>query len=449
MSIRTRVALAAALTSVVATAAVGLVAYRITSDRLADAVDQSLVEAGSVAVDVVAKGGRLPERSSLDRYPVQTVLADGTVVATTFDRTVELTSVERELIGSRGRTSFRTAEVGRHDYRIRAVGFPNGVAFVGGDLREKNEGLEGRRTRIAALVAAGAVLAAAAGSLVAGRITGGLRRLTATAETVEATGDLAVDMPEDSARDEVGRLTTAFRRMLDALERSRADQARLVQDAGHELRTPLTSLRKNLDMLDRYGDLDAATRQEIIDALRDEARELTTLVNEIVDVASGQRDDADPVEVAVGEVIAPVVDRVAQRTGRVVTLTADDSRVMVRPAALARAVSNLIDNAAKFDSSTASIEVVVDNGRVSVADRGPGVPTADRDRIFERFHRADTARTLPGSGLGLSIVAEVAIAHGGQVFAEERDGGGAVIGLRLPLASTWAPPAADGDAHPG
>jgi two-component system sensor histidine kinase MprB len=149
----------------------------------------------------------------------------------------------------------------------------------------------------------------------------------------------------------------------------------------------------------------------------------------------------------VGEVIAPVVDRVAQRTGRVVTLTADDSRVMVRPAALARAVSNLIDNAAKFDSSTASIEVVVDNGRVSVADRGPGVPAADRDRIFERFHRADTARTLPGSGLGLSIVAEVAIAHGGQVFAEDRDGGGAVIGLRLPLTSTWASPAADGDAH--
>jgi len=123
--------------------------------------------------------------------------------------------------------------------------------------------------------------------------------------------------------------------------------------------------------------------------------------------------------------------------------------VMVRPAALARAVSNLIDNAAKFDSSTAPIEVVVDTGRVSVADRGPGVPAADRDRIFERFHRADTARTLPGSGLGLSIVAEVAIAHGGQVFAEDRDGGGAVIGLWLPLTRNWAPPAADGDADPG
>jgi len=442
VNIRTRIALAAALTSVVATVAVGLVAYRITADRLSDAVDRSLVEAGSVAVAVAAEGGRLPERSALDRYPVQTVLADGKVAASTFEQKVPLSAAEKSLIGSRGRTSFRTAQVGRHEYRIRAVGFPNGVALVGRDLRENNEVLSELRLRIGLLVAAVAVLAAAVGSLVAGRITGGLRRLTATAEAVEATGDLVVDMPDDGGRDEVARLTTAFRRMLDALERSRADQARLVQDAGHELRTPLTSIRTNLDMLDRYGDLDAETRADILDALRVEARELTALVNEIVDVASGQRDDTEPVEVTVSEVIAPVVERLAQRTGREVILDADDSRVVVRPAALARAVSNLVDNAAKFDASESPIEVSVDNGRIAVADRGPGIATSDRERIFERFHRADTARTLPGSGLGLSIVADVASAHGGQVFVEDRDGGGAVIGLVLPALVGWEPPSA-------
>lgn len=442
MNIRTRIALAAALTSVVATVAVGLVAYRITADRLSDAVDRSLVEAGSVVVAVAAEGGRLPERSALDRYPVQTVLADGKVAASTFEQKVPLSAAEKSLIGSRGRTSFRTAQVGRHEYRIRAVGFPNGVALVGRDLRENNEVLSELRLRIGVLVAAVAVLAAAVGSLVAGRITGGLRRLTATAEAVEATGDLVVDMPDDGGRDEVARLTTAFRRMLDALERSRADQARLVQDAGHELRTPLTSIRTNLDMLDRYGDLDAETRADILDALRVEARELTALVNEIVDVASGQRDDTEPVEVTVSEVIAPVVERLAQRTGREVILNADDSRVVVRPAALARAVSNLVDNAAKFDASESPIEVSVDNGRIAVADRGPGIAASDRERIFERFHRADTARTLPGSGLGLSIVADVATAHGGQVFVEDRDGGGAVIGLVLPALLGWEPPSA-------
>ena len=442
MNIRTRIALAAALTSVVATVAVGLVAYRITADRLSDAVDRSLVEAGSVVVAVAAEGGRLPERSALDRYPVQTVLADGKVAASTFEQKVPLSAAEKSLIGSRGRTSFRTAQVGRHEYRIRAVGFPNGVALVGRDLRENNEVLSELRLRIGVLVAAVAVLAAAVGSLVAGRITGGLRRLTATAEEVEATGDLVVDMPDDGGRDEVARLTTAFRRMLDALERSRADQARLVQDAGHELRTPLTSIRTNLDMLDRYGDLDAETRADILDALRVEARELTALVNEIVDVASGQRDDTEPVEVTVSEVIAPVVERLAQRTGREVILNADDSRVVVRPAALARAVSNLVDNAAKFDASESPIEVSVDNGRIAVADRGPGIAASDRERIFERFHRADTARTLPGSGLGLSIVADVATAHGGQVFVEDRDGGGAVIGLVLPALLGWEPPSA-------
>ena len=442
MNVRTRIALAAALTSVVATVAVGFVAYRITADRLSDAVDRSLVEAGSVAVAVAAEGRRLPERSALDRYPVQTVLADGKVAASTFEQKVPLSTAETALIGSRGRTSFRTAQVGRHEYRIRAVGFPNGVALVGRDLRENNEVLSELRLRIGLLVAAVAVLAAAVGSLVAGRITGGLRRLTATAEAVEATGDLVVDMPDDGGRDEVARLTTAFRRMLDALERSRADQARLVQDAGHELRTPLTSIRTNLDMLDRYGDLDAATRTDILDALRVEARELTVLVNEIVEVASGQRDDTEPVEVAVSEVIAPVVERLAQRTGREVMLNADDSRVVVRPAALARAVSNLVDNAAKFDASESPIEVSVDNGRIAVADRGPGIAAADRERIFERFHRADTARTLPGSGLGLSIVSDVASVHGGHVFVEDRDGGGAVIGLVLPALSGWEPPSA-------
>ena len=115
------------------------------------------------------------------------------------------------------------------------------------------------------------------------------------------------------------------------------------------------------------------------------------------------------------------------------TLVADDSTVMVRRAALARAVSNLLDNAVKFSPAGSPVDVTVAAGAIAVADRGPGVAPEDRDRIFDRFHRADSSRTLPGSGLGLAIVADTAAAHGGSTFVEDRLGGGAVIGLRLPL----------------
>ena len=102
--------------------------------------------------------------------------------------------------------------------------------------------------------------------------------------------------------------------------------------------------------------------------------------------------------------------------------------------AIERAVSNLLDNATKFDTSTEPIEVAVHAGEVTVSDRGPGIPPADLPRVFDRFYRTDQARSAPGSGLGLAIVRDVADDHGGTVTAANRDGGGASVGLRLPVA---------------
>ena len=121
-----------------------------------------------------------------------------------------------------------------------------------------------------------------------------------------------------------------------------------------------------------------------------------------------------------------------RRSDREITVDTDDTVVIARPDALARAVNNLLDNAAKFDpAGTSPIEVVARGRRVEVRDRGPGVDAADLDRIFDRFYRATAARSLPGSGLGLAIVAEVARSHGGTAFAANREGGGAVIGFTL------------------
>lgn len=126
-----------------------------------------------------------------------------------------------------------------------------------------------------------------------------------------------------------------------------------------------------------------------------------------------------------------------RRTAREIVVRATGETVVNgRPAALQRALSNLVENAAKFDrEGTSPIEIEVRGGdgsvRVEVLDRGPGLAEEDLERVFDRFYRAPAARSLPGSGLGLSIVREVATAHGGEPFARSREGGGSVIGFTV------------------
>ncbi|MEV7773397.1 ATP-binding protein [Kitasatospora sp. NPDC086791] len=287
------------------------------------------------------------------------------------------------------------------------------------------------RARTATLVAVVAVLAGGAGWLLARGISGRLVRLTAAAELVATSGRLDVPVPA-SGTDEVGRLGRAFDRMLVRLATVKENQRRLVQDAGHELRTPLTSLRTNLAVLPALDRLPPAERAALMADLAEEARELTQLVEELVALAADRRADELPTEVALAEVVRAAAAQARRRSDREILVDADDTVVTARPDALARAVGNLLDNAAKFDPAGAGpIEVVVRGRRVEVRDRGPGIDEADLDRVFDRFYRATAARSLPGSGLGLAIVHEVARSHGGAAFAANREGGGAVIGFTL------------------
>jgi len=326
-----------------------------------------------------------------------------------------------------------TQTFGGQPYRVVAMARPGGQIIVGRSLAETNRVLDSVRNRSILVGLVIIVLAAAAGVLIARRTTRPVTRLSAAADQIAASGDLDIAVPP-GGRDEIGRLARAFASMLAALTRSRDQQQRLVQDAGHELRTPLTSLRANIDTLRRHPDLAAVPRGRVLVDLDSELRELSVLVEELVALAVDRRDDEPEQTVALDQLTARAVDRARRRSGRSIVVDAEPATVVARPQQLLRAVGNLLDNAVKFSPEGTPIEVTVRPGRLQVRDHGPGIGPEDLPRVFDRFHRAVEARSLPGSGLGLAIVRQIVEDSGGSAGAVNHPDGGAVFTLELPSA---------------
>lgn len=331
-------------------------------------------------------------------------------------------------------------DVGDDVYRVAtvALGGSRGAVQVAQEFSDTEDLLRALQRRTLILMAAVVVGAGLFGWWLARRITRRLVVLTRTAEAVARTRRLGIQVPV-AGYDEVGRLGRAFDRMLGRLAQSEEDQRRLVQDAGHELRTPLTSLRTNISLLRRIDELPPGTREELVADLTQEARELTDLVNELVELAAGQSDTEPPRRVDLADIAEEVAALARRRTGRdIVVSVSGDTTSDGRPGMLTRALSNLVENAVKFDrDGRAAVEIHVAGParagtvRVEVRDRGPGIADDDLIRVFDRFYRAADARSLPGSGLGLSIVREVALAHGGAPYAFRREGGGTVTGFTV------------------
>jgi two-component system sensor histidine kinase MprB len=273
------------------------------------------------------------------------------------------------------------------------------------------------------------------GWLIALQVTRRLERLTEAAGEVASTGRLDVDVPVDGS-DETGQLGRAFSGMLDALQRSKQEQQQLVQDAGHELRTPLTSLRTNVSVLRRRFDhLTPDARDQLLGDLDSETRELTDLVNELVELATDRRDDELVQPVRLADVAERAAARARRRFSREVAVEADETVIDGRPNALERALQNLVDNACKF-APDGAVEVRIAGGTVTVRDHGPGLVPADVPHLFDRFFRSVQMRSKPGSGLGLAIVKSIVEGHGGTVFARNADGGGAILGFTLPVPTS-------------
>ncbi|MEV6639371.1 ATP-binding protein [Amycolatopsis sp. NPDC051371] len=455
MNLRSMLAIAFAGVGAAAAILVGVFSYQAASERINAELDRSLlttsaeVAAGAtqiLAPSPVTRGLDDDDHDEAQPMVAQAIAPDGTV-RPIGGRPVRLTvdDADRALAaaGSLGDHSYQDLTAAPDDYRAItvALGPGRGAVQLGIDVDESRHVLRELATRITAVSALVLIAAALAGWLLARQITRRLVRLTRVTEQVSdgRLDDVAVPT---GGRDEVGRLAASFDRMLGRLADTRADQERLVQDAAHELRTPLTSLRTNASVLRRFAELTPDARGRLLEDVDGETRELTHLVDELVELATRRYETEEPAPVELSDIVERAADRVRHRSGRTITVETDATALTGQAKALERAVSNLLENAVKF-APDGAIEVEICDGRVQVLDRGPGIGDEDAARVFDRFHRAEGARSLPGSGLGLAIVREIALAHDGSVFAGPRPGGGAVIGFTVG-ADLLLP-----DSHPG
>jgi two-component system sensor histidine kinase MprB len=283
----------------------------------------------------------------------------------------------------------------------------------------------------------GVAAAATAGYGVARAGLAPLRSLTAATERVATTMDLT---PIDSVRnDEIGRLASSFNTMLASLAAARERERQLVADAGHELRTPLTSLRTNLDLLAQEGSsgrsLDPDDRSALLTDVRGQIGELGDLVDDLVQLSRGVEPSSAWESLDLAIVVDDALARVRRRA-RDLTFEVALSPWWIKgdAPALSRAVTNLLDNAVKWSPPDATVIVQLHEGVLSVADSGPGIDPEDQPHIFDRFYRADGARSQPGSGLGLAIVAQAVAQHGGSISVGESPTGGARFDVAIPGA---------------
>ncbi|MGH9064562.1 MAG: sensor histidine kinase [Acidimicrobiales bacterium] len=446
MRYRSRLAVATGTAVAVAIALASLAVYLSVRAQLQGALARSLVATASAEVSSLARspagtGPGAGGSASPAAAAAQLVTTGGAIVPLSPDGLTlpEVAGAEAVAAGRAG-PFLSQVEVG--DTRLlvytRAAGRGRAVQ-IAASLADTESTLDRLAVVLASVTAAGLLLAVLAGLATARALLAPLQRLGETAAHVAATLDLSRRL-DVTANDELGRIASSFNTMMSALEQSLRAQRQLVADASHELRTPLTSLRTNLEVLARAGHLDEADRAALVVDLVAQLEELTVLVGDLADLA---RESGPEPLVAYVELAGLVADTVGTARRRApsldVSLDLGPGPVPVRgdPARLGRAVTNLLDNAAKWGPPGAAVEVSVRAAQgwaeVEVRDHGPGIPPGDLPFVFERFYRAGGDRRLPGSGLGLAIVRQVAEWHGVEALAGAAEGGGARLRLRLPL----------------
>lgn len=318
------------------------------------------------------------------------------------------------------------------------------LLMVASPTQSVEESLQGLALLLGAVSVGGILLAAVAGRIVARSSLKPVHQLTDAVEHIARTEEVGTTIPVHGD-DEIARLSTSFNSMSTALANSRERQTRLIADAGHELRTPLTSLRTNVDLLIRSDDtgrpLPPATKTKLLGNMKAQMQELTVLIQDLLQLSRPDSPKPGPnlTVVALHEIAQRAVERAKLRgPGLVFDTAAEPWFVHGDAFALERAVINLLDNAVKYSPPGGTIEVRLRQGVLTVRDHGPGIPADELQYVFDRFWRSPSSRQLPGSGLGLSIVAQSVRDAGGEVsLGPAGDGGpGALATVRLPGGPT-------------
>jgi signal transduction histidine kinase len=358
------------------------------------------------AVQVVDGDGRLLAVSAGTTAVVPSIVPDGT-------------DVEVQTRGNR-RISAQRVDIGAGPRTI----------YVSTSLEPVDEAMA--RLRGALLVVGPLLLLFVAGTtwFVIGRA---LEPVEAIRARVAGISDRSLDerVPERGTEDEIGRLARTMNAMLDRVERGVLRQRAFVGDASHELQTPLASLRANLEVA--LAHLDGDQWPSIGEDLLATTLTMERLVHDLLYLA--RLDDGAALPVAPLDLDAIVLEEctvLRSRSGLSLdTLGVSAAAVIGRRDDLARVVRNLLENAVRHAASAVTVSLTMADGvaLLAVADDGPGIPRADRERVFERFVRLDDARTRAsgGTGLGLAIAREVVVAHGGSI--EITDAG---VVVRLP-----------------
>jgi len=449
--LRSRLALLTALAVAVAVAAVSLACWFVTRAQLESELDAGLraSKVDNGYLNLVLSGCRSGRQAPpLPPYTVQLTLLDGTVCTSGKAPIPAQTSDVAVARGLLADTLHTTKDGDGREMRVYTYADPNrpGTAVsLARPLSEVDNSMSTLAWVLLLVSGIGVVGAGAAGLWVARTGLAPVDRLTGAVEHVARTEDLTVRIPVEG-EDEIARLSRSFNAMTAALASSRDRQAQLIADAGHELRTPLTSLRTNVELLARSEEtgraIPPADRRALMASVTAQMTELAALIGDLQELARPDAAAPGRLEVvALHDLLGTALAR-ARLRGPELTVSAVDVRpwyVRAEPAGLERALVNVLDNAVKFSSPGGTVEVALVDGEVTVRDHGPGIAPEELPHVFERFWRSPSARSLPGSGLGLSIVARTVQRSGGTVALAPAEGGGTVATVRLPGAPTPPP----------
>lgn len=441
-SLRVRLTAAATVIIIVGmSGAAVLLVWRLHSSLLSN-LDITTTQQVDTVAGEAAQGPlpRLLPTAGKEAPVIQVVGAGGQVVS----RSVNAPGDERvfTFAGRSGKPAFATVQgvpVGDDASTLRVAALTtntsSGAVTVYAGL--PTDDLDQSVTELIAALAVGLpvimVLLALVGWFLIGRALRPVELLRRQAAAIPGA-DLHRRLDQPSSADELGRLAATFNELLTRIETAAVRHRQFVADAAHELRSPLAALRTELEVAVRHPDATAIAALAP-DLLADTVR-LGQLADDLLQLA---RLDAHPPlkrqPVDLDDLLLEEIRRVRGRDGRIAAAGISAGRVMGDPSALGRVIQNLIDNAIRYARDTVTVELsaAADTVTLTVADDGPGIPPADRKRVFERFTRLDDARSRDdgGSGLGLAIVHDVVAAHGGRIHVENNHPG-ARISISLP-----------------